>query len=119
MRIDYLNFDGQERAYSQAVRVGGFVFAAAALGDAGDAIEVQAAKTFDYLARTLEQAGTSLDRVVKATVYLVNMDEWERYNEVWKRYFPANKPARATVEVSRLRGPVRIEIDLIAALPDG
>ena len=51
--------------------------------------------------------------------YLVNMDEWERYNEVWKRYFPANKPARATVEVSRLRGPVRIEIDLIAALPDG
>lgn len=119
MKIERLNFDEQERPYSQAVRVGGWVYTAgASISDPGDDIEMQTEKTIDYLADVLKQAGTDLQHVVKASVFLADIGEWSRFNEVWKRYFPTDKPVRTTTEVGKFNGHVRIEIDFIAALPE-
>ena len=64
----------------------------------------------------LEAAGSSLDRVVKTTVYLKDMGEFAAMNEVYGRYFASNAPARATVEVARLPRDVRVEIECIAGV---
>jgi 2-iminobutanoate/2-iminopropanoate deaminase len=119
MQIDRFNFDGQERPYSQAVRAGGFVYTAgASIASPGDDIEAQTAKTIEYLDHVLKQAGTDLKHVVKATVFLADIAEWGRFNEVWKRYFPSDKPVRTTTEVGKFSGHVRIEIDFVAVMPD-
>jgi len=68
----------------------------------------------ENLKAVLESAGSSLDRVVKTTVYVKDMGEFARMNEVYGRYFPSNPPARATVEAARLPRDVRVEIDCIA-----
>jgi 2-iminobutanoate/2-iminopropanoate deaminase len=78
-------------------------------------IEEQTARVLDNLKAVLEACGSSLDRVVKTTVYLKDMGEFARMNEVYARYFPVNPPARATVEAARLPRDVRVEIDCIAA----
>ncbi len=74
----------------------------------------QTARVLENLKAIAETAGTSLDKAVKATVYLKDMNEFAAMNEVYARYFAANPPARATVEVARLPRDVRVEIDLIA-----
>jgi 2-iminobutanoate/2-iminopropanoate deaminase len=68
------------------------------------------------LKAVLEACGTSLSKVVKTTVYLKDMGGFARMNEVYARYFPANPPARATVEAARLPRDVRVEIDCIATV---
>lgn len=119
MKIERYNFDGIERPYSQAVRAGKLIYTAgASVGDPTDDIEAQTAKTLDYLAHVLQQAGTDLKHVIKATVFLADIDEWGRFNEVWKRYFPTDKPVRTTTEVAKFPRHIRVEIDFIAALPD-
>jgi len=107
--------------YSQAIRAGGFVFISGQVAFdpatsqivEGD-VARQTARVLDNLKAIAEAAGTSLDKVVKATVYLKDMGEFAAMNEVYAKYFPANPPARATVEVARLPRDVRVEIDLIA-----
>lgn len=117
MQIERLNFDEKERPYSQAVRVGGFVYTAGvSVAEPGDEIEVQTEKTIDALADVLEQAGTDLEHVVKANVFLADITEWGRFNEVWLRYFPTEKPVRTTTEVGHFSGPIRIEIDFVAVV---
>jgi 2-iminobutanoate/2-iminopropanoate deaminase len=119
MKIERLNFDSTERPFSQAVRAGNFVYTAgASVGDPGDDIAVQTAKTLDYLAGVLQQAGTDLKHVVKATVFLADIGEWGQFNEVWKRYFPTDKPVRTTTEVGKFGGHIRIEIDFVAVMPE-
>jgi len=114
---EYLNFDNRDRPYSQAVRVGGLVYTAgASIGDPGDDIGVQTAKTLEYLGDILKQAGSDLQHVVKANVFLADIDEWSRFNEVWKRYFPTNKPVRTTTQVGRFSGHTKIEIDFVAVV---
>ncbi len=109
--------------YSQAVISQGFVFlsgqipldpATAQVVDGG--IEEQTERVFVNLRAVLEAAGTSLANVVKTTVYLQDMGEFARMNEVYGRYFPSNPPARATVEAARLPRNVRVEIDCIATV---
>ncbi len=78
-------------------------------------VAVQTARVLDNLKAVLEACGSALDRVLKTTVYLKDMHDFPRMNEVYARYFPSNPPARATVEVSRLPRDVRVEIDVIAA----
>ena len=73
----------------------------------------QAMKNLDAI---LRQAGTSMDRVVKTTVYLKDMNEFSQMNEVYSEFFPANPPARSTVEVVRLPKDARVEIDVIALI---
>lgn len=107
--------------YSQAVVSGGWAFLSGqipldpATGQIVDGdIAAQTARVFENLKAVLEAAGTSLDRVVKTTVYLKDMGEFARMNEVYATYFTAAPPARATVEAARLPRDVRVEIDCIA-----
>jgi len=106
--------------YSQAIKANGFIFTAGqiALDPAtGQLIEGdvarQTARVLDSLKGIVEAAGSSLDSAVKATVYLKDMNDFAAMNEVYARYFPANPPARSTVEAARLPRDVRVEIDLV------
>ena len=108
--------------YSQAVTWNGLAFLSGQIpldpapgriveGD----IAVQTERVLENLKAVLEACGSSLAQVLKTTVYLKDMGEFPRMNEVYARYFPENPPARATVEVARLPRDVRVEIDAIAA----
>jgi len=107
--------------YSQAIKAGSFIFTAGQVAldpvtaqiVEGD-IARQTVRVLDNLKAIVEAAGSSLARVVKATVYLKDMNDFAAMNEVYARYFPENPPARSTVEASRLPRDVRVEIDLIA-----
>jgi 2-iminobutanoate/2-iminopropanoate deaminase len=107
--------------YSQAIKANGFVFISGQTAfdpATGKPIEgdtaKQTARTFENLKAILEAAGSSLDRAVKVSVFLKDMNDFSAMNEVYARYFPANPPARSTVEVARLPRDFRVEIDLIA-----
>ena len=107
--------------YSQAVRAGSLVFVSGqipldpATGTmvAGD-IAVQTHRVLRNLAGILEAAGSSLDRVVRATVYLADMNDFAAMNEVYGSYFSAPAPARSTIQAARLPKDARVEIDVIA-----
>jgi len=109
--------------YSQAVISNGFAFlsgqipldpATNQLIEGG--IAAQTERVLENLKSVLEAAGSSLDRVVKTTVYLKDMGEFAKMNEVYGRYFTSNAPARATVEAARLPRDVAVEIDCIASV---
>jgi 2-iminobutanoate/2-iminopropanoate deaminase len=106
--------------YSQAIKSGGFVFISGQVAfdpATGKLVEGdvarQTARVLENLKAIAEAAGTSLDKAVKATVYLKDMNEFAAMNEVYAGYFPKHPPARSTVEVARLPRDVRVEIDLI------
>jgi 2-iminobutanoate/2-iminopropanoate deaminase len=107
--------------YSQAIRANGLIFASGqiALDPAtqhiiGGDISAQTERVLENLKGILESAGSSLDKVVRATVFLLDMNEFAAMNEVYARYFQKAPPARSTVQVSRLPRDVRVEIDVIA-----
>ena len=109
--------------YSQAVISNGFAFLSGqipldpATGQLIDGdVAAQTERVLENLKRVLEAAGCSLANVVKTTVYLKDMGEFAKMNEVYGRYFTTSPPARATVEVARLPRDVRVEIDCIASL---
>jgi 2-iminobutanoate/2-iminopropanoate deaminase len=109
--------------YSQAVRVGNLVFTAGqvaidpATGQmVGDDAAAQAEQVLKNISAVLEAAGTSLDNVVKATVFLDNMDDYAGVNEVYARFFTTNPPARSAVEVARLPRNALVEIETIAVI---
>src|SRR5437867_6962476 len=77
-------------------------------------IAAQTARVLENLKAVLEACGSGLDAVVKTTVYLKDMGEFARMNEVYGKYFAQNPPARSTVEAARLPRDVRVEIDAIA-----
>ena len=112
--------------YSQAVVTRGFVFASGQvpLDPATGAlvsgeIEVQTDRVIENLRAVLEAAGSSLDRVVRTTVYLADLGLFARMNEVYARHFRADpKPARSTIQAARLPLGAAIEIDAIAALDE-
>ena len=110
--------------YSQAVAAGDFIFLSAQIPinpGTGElvtgSIEEQAERVIRTLELVLEAAGSSLDMVVKTTVYLAAMSDFAAMNEIYESYFGGSKPARATVEVSRLPKDVKIEMDAIAIAP--
>ena len=107
--------------YSQAIKANGFIFVSGQIplnprtqqmveGDAARQTE----RVLENLKGILEGAGSSLERVVKTTVYLKDLAEFAAMNEVYGRYFSSSPPARATVEVARLPKEARVEIELIA-----
>jgi 2-iminobutanoate/2-iminopropanoate deaminase len=107
--------------YSQAVRVGNLVFVSGqipldpATGQlVGGDIGVQTEQVLENLAAILEAAGSRLAQVVKATVYLRDLGEFGRMNEVYAKFFGENPPARATVQVARLPREAAVEIDVVA-----
>ena len=106
--------------YSQAVEANGFLFLSGQLPlDASGKllpgnIAAQTEQVLKNLAVVLVAAGSSLERVVKTTVYLRDINDFASMNEVYGRYFPSDPPARATVEVSRLPRDARVLMELIA-----
>jgi 2-iminobutanoate/2-iminopropanoate deaminase len=107
--------------YSQGIRAGGFVFVSGqvALDPAngnvvqGD-VAVQTERVLKNLQAILKAAGTTLEKVVRATVFLKNMNDFAAMNEVYGKFWKAAPPARSTVEVARLPKDVLVEIDVIA-----
>ena len=106
--------------YSQAIKANGLIYTAGqiALDPAtgqiveGDVAQ-QTMRVFENLKAIVEAAGSSLDKAVKATVYLKDMNDFAAMNEVYGRYLQKNPPARSTVEVARLPRDVQVEIDLV------
>ncbi len=110
----------QGAPYSQAIRAGGLVFVSGQLAltpgaqMVGEGIAEQTEQVFKNLRTILEAAGTSLDRVVKTTVYLASLDDFQEMNEVYRTHVGDVPPARATLEVAGLPSGALVEIDAIA-----
>ena len=111
----------QGAPYSQAIRVGDLVFVSGQLalrpGDKeiqGGTIQEQTEQVFANLAAILHAAGSSLDRLVKTTVFLVNLGDFQGMNEVYAQHVGDRPPARATVEISALPSGALVEIEAIA-----
>lgn len=77
-------------------------------------IEKEAELSMENIRIILEEAGSSLDKVLQVTVYLLDMGEYNRFNEVYKRYFQRDLPARTCVQAARLPFGIRVEIDAVA-----
>ena len=107
--------------YSQAIRANGLIFVSGQIAldpstqllVAGD-IKTQTERVMENLKGIVEAAGSTLDRVVRTTVFLADMNEFASMNEIYAGYFPGQPPARSTVQAARLPRDVRVEIDLIA-----
>lgn len=106
--------------YSQAIEVNGMVYTSGmipvnpATGEIPEGIEAQAEQAIGNLAALLREAGTSTDNVVKTTVFIKNMNDFAKINEIYAKYFTGDYPARSCVEVARLPKDVLIELEAIA-----
>jgi 2-iminobutanoate/2-iminopropanoate deaminase len=107
--------------YSQAIRAQGLVFTSGQVAIdpttqqviAGD-VSAQTDRVLNNLAAILQASGSTLDKVLRCTVFLKNMGDFAAMNEVYGRYFKESPPSRSTVEVARLPKDVLVEIDVIA-----
>ena len=107
--------------YNQAIRIGELVFIAGQLGlrpgenaMVGTTIAEQTEQVLTNLGAILEEAGSSLDRLVKTTVFLTSLDDFAGMNEVYARHVGDRPPARSTIEVSKLPSGALLEIEAIA-----
>jgi len=109
--------------YSQAIKANGFVFVSGQVAIdpatqqviSGD-VAAQTDRVLRNLSEILEAAGSGLGKVVRATVFLKNMNDFAAMNQVYGKYFSSAPPARSTVEVARLPKDVLVEIDVIAVV---
>ncbi|MEE1132862.1 MAG: RidA family protein [Caryophanon sp.] len=106
--------------YSQGIIVNGVFYSSGQipLTAAGDLLEgdiqAQTNQVFENLKAVLAEAGSSLDQVVKTTVFMKDMNDFVAMNEVYAQHFGEHKPARSAVEVARLPKDVKVEIEVIA-----
>ena len=108
--------------YSQAIKAGGFIFCSGQIAidpktnefKPGTIIE-ETTRVIENLKAVLEQAHSGLEKTIKVTVYLLNIDNFTEMNKVYEKYF-LNKPARSTIEVSKLPKGAKVEIDAIAEI---
>jgi 2-iminobutanoate/2-iminopropanoate deaminase len=107
--------------YSQAVKANGFVFVSGQIPIDPASGEIlrssmteQTNQVLRNISNILKEAGSSLDNVVKTTVYLKDMNDFDEMNKTYSEHFSSTKPARATVQVGRLPKDVSVEIDAIA-----
>ena len=107
--------------YSQAIKVGDLIFTSGQLAldpETGDLInhDIEAAtrRSLDNVKAILVEAGSSLDKVVKSTIFLSDMENFGKVNEIYSEYFSEHKPARSCVEVARLPKDALIEIEVVA-----
>ena len=112
----------QGAPYSQGIKAGDLVFVSGQLGlKPGDTefsggITEQTEQVFGNLRAILEEAGSGLDRLVKTTVFLIDLGDFQAMNEVYAKHVGDVPPARSTVEISKLPSGARVEIDAIALL---
>lgn len=107
--------------YSQAIEVNGMLFTSGVIPIdpqtntlVTGGVEVQAKQAIGNLKNLIEAAGSSMDKVVKTTVFIKNMDDFGKINDIYKEFFTSDFPARSCVEVARLPKDVLIEIEAIA-----
>jgi 2-iminobutanoate/2-iminopropanoate deaminase len=108
--------------FSPVVEANGFVFLAGQVGNLAGThvaiaggIEAETRQMLENVGQLLAAVGLGYADVVKATVYLVDFDEFETMNSIYRQYFPTEPPTRATVGVTRLAADYRVEIEVIAA----
>jgi 2-iminobutanoate/2-iminopropanoate deaminase len=113
----------QGAPYSQAIKTGGLVFVSGQIslrpdhGEiVGSTIQEQTEQIMKNLGAILAEAGSGLDRLIKTTVFLTNLDDFQGMNEVYARHVGETPPARATIEVGRLPSGALVEIDAIASV---
>lgn len=111
--------------FSDAVRVGNLLFLSGKIGNkpgtpqlAPGGIQGETRQTLENIRASLARYGATMDDVVKCTVFLADMGEWGEMNEVYRTFFPVNKPARSALGVNGLALDARVEIECIAALSD-
>lgn len=108
--------------YSQAIVINKLVFCSGQIGldpktgQLKEGIKNQTKQTLENIEQVLKAAGTNLKKVIKTTIYLVNISDFATVNQIYASYFKNHKPARATVEVSRLPKEALIEIEAIAVV---
>lgn len=107
--------------YSQAIKIDNLIFTSGQIPFdpetnelVGDDIESQTRQVFKNISAVLEEAGVTLDNVVKTMVFLKNMDDFNTVNEIYSEFFTENPPARSAIEAARLPKDILIEIDVIA-----
>ena len=106
--------------YSQAIEVNGMVYTSGvipvnpATGEIPSGVEAQAEQAFSNMAALLEAAGTDMASVVKTTVFIKEMNDFAKINEIYAKYFTGTFPARSCVEVARLPKDVLLEVEAIA-----
>ena len=106
--------------YSQAIKVNGMVYTSGvipvdpATGNIPEGSAAQAEQAFSNLSNLIAAAGSSMDKVVKTTVFIKEMNDFGAINEVYAKYFPEPYPARSCVEVARLPKDVMLEVEAIA-----
>lgn len=106
--------------YSQAIEVNGMLYTSGvipinpATGEIADTIEQQAEQTFTNICNLVEDAGSAVDKIIKTTVFIKNMDDFAKVNEIYATYFTGAFPARSCVEVARLPKDLLIEVEVTA-----
>ena len=106
--------------YSHATEINGLVFTSGQIplnleGQiVSDDVKEQTKQVLENLKVVLDQAGSDLDSVIKATIFIADMNEFQNINEIYGKYFSNHQPARSCVEVARLTKDVKVEIELIA-----
>ncbi len=106
--------------YSQAVKVGKFIFISGQIGlspldsKIEDNLETQFIQTMENIKNILKSANSDFSKVVKVTIYLKDLKDFDTINKLYENYFSANYPARETIEVSRLPKDAKVEISVIA-----
>ncbi|MCD8908464.1 RidA family protein [Staphylococcus arlettae] len=106
--------------YSHATEINGFIFTSGQIplntkGEiVSEDVQVQTKQVFENLKVVLDAAGSDLESVIKATIFIKDMNEFQQINEVYGEYFSRHQPARSCVEVARLPKDVKVEIELIA-----
>lgn len=123
--IAYLTpFGAPTRPFSPAVRVGDLIYLSGQIGTDASAngaliaggIEAETRQALANIKRTVEAVGSSMDRIVKCTVMMADMAEWDRMNAVYREFFPADQmPARSAFGTSGLALGARVEIECVAA----
>jgi len=126
MKKEIISTDKSPKAigpYSQAIKIGNFLFTSGQLPidpNTGDLvtndIQKETLQVLENLKAVVEEAGATLDQVVKTTVFIKDMNQFASINEVYAKFFPENPPARSCVEVARLPKDVNVEIEAIVAL---
>ena len=108
--------------FSPAIITGDLVYTSGQIGfdsktgKLAEGFEAQLEQVFTNLSAVLEASGSSIDHVVKATVFLADMNDYDKLNELYRKKFKGDPPARSTVQVARLPRDARIEIEVVAVL---
>lgn len=120
IKINTTNAPQAIGSYEQAIKIGNLVYTSGQIGLkpdgtlSGKSIKEQTTQVMQNLKAVLEAAGSNLDKVVKATIFIKDMTEFKIIDEVYSSFFDGNFPARSCVEVTRLPKDVRVEIEAIA-----